>query len=1043
MLNYHLSGREEMKMPRRKKSGRIRFSSFLFFFCCMMMIAENAYAVPEAVVQQQITITGTVTDGDGEPLPGVSVMVKGATQGTATDANGAYTLTVPNENATLVFSFIGFVKQELTVGGRRTINVMLADDTLQLDEVVVVGYGTQKGSQVTSAISKIKGEELGATPFSRVDQALQGKIAGVNVQEISGRPGREFAVKVRGVSSINYSNSPLYVIDGFPVSGIEGLNTGDFESIEVLKDAAAAAIYGSRGSNGVVLITTKSGKSGKPVIQFDASYGVQKRFSKVDVMNRDEYIEFAIEERNNTWVLQGGQASDPNELRPLANYWIDPLWLTNPKSFPDHDWQDLLTRTGGVQNYQLSASGANDMVKYYISTNYFDQQGIILTTMYNRISLQSNIETKLNRFVNVGLNLSANTIYQKDPNTDEASGLIMETVRMAPILGLDQQTENDGYYTYHGGFIINPLHMSRDIENKTNRNRLLANVYADITILPDLKLRTSVGGQRYYSKSQYFIDNNVNRNRGHAGNFKTDEYVNILNENILTYNIQKDIWSLTAMGGFTYQQQYDEATDLSKTGFPDNEVHTLNVASTFSSGGSSASKWILMSYLARINFSLYDKYLLTASIRRDGSSRFGKNNKWGVFPALSAAWRVSEEQFLKSNDWISNLKIRGTYGAVGNNNIGNYAAIASLSNTNYVIGSTQTVVSGKSPGSFSNDELGWEKTMTTDIGFDLGLFNNRINLGFDYYIANTKDLLLNVPIPQITGFGTALQNIGEVQNRGVEIELTTYNLTGPFKWNTSINLSHNQNEVKKLGPDGSFIAGIANGYEVCRTEIGRPIGSYYMFVMEGIFQDENDLASHPNYQRQNPGDIKYKDSDKNGVINNDDKEFVGNNLPKWTWGFTNNFSYKNFDLSVFMDGQSGNHLLNIMGVQEGQSRHNLKGYWRNRWKSPSEPGDGKTPRAAVTANLTTVSTFFLHDASFWRIKHISLGYNLPPSLLRQVNAISSMRVYCNVDNVFMHDHYYHYPQVGTFANSALTPGIDFDMVYPLARTFTFGLSLKF
>lgn len=310
------------------------------------------------------------------------------------------------------------------------------------------------------------------------------------------------------------------------------------------------------------------------------------------------------------------------------------MWLTDPKSFPDNDWQDLLTRTGGVQNYQLSASGANDIVKYYISANYFDQQGIILNSSYNRINLQSNIETKLSNFVNVGLNMSANAINMDDPNTDAASGVIMETIRMAPILGLDQQTERFGYYQYHGGFIINPLHMSRDIENKTRRNRLLANVYADITILPDLKFRTSVGGDIYYSKNQYFMDNNVNRNRGHVGNFSTSEYTNILNENILTYNINKEKWALTAMGGFTYQQQYNEATDLSKTGFPDNEVHTLNVASNFTSG-SSAEKWVLMSYLARVNFSLYDKYLLTASIRRDGSSRFGKNNRWGVFPALS------------------------------------------------------------------------------------------------------------------------------------------------------------------------------------------------------------------------------------------------------------------------------------------------------------------------------------------------------------------------------------------------------------------------
>jgi len=990
-------------------------------------------------------VKGVVTE-KGDPLTGVNVVIKGTTRGTITGIDGRYSIDA-SSGETLVFSFIGYNSKEVRVEGNNAINVSLDENITALQEVVAIGYGTLKSSQVTSSISKVSAEEIDARPVARIDQAIQGKIAGVYVQEVSGAPGRNLSVKVRGTGSINYGVDPLYVVDGFPISGdLNGISPSDIESIEVLKDAASSAIYGSRGANGVVLITTKSGRKGKPVVDLNISYGLQKRFSKVDVLNRDEYLEYAIEERTNSYMYSGGDLSVPEDQRQNYQYAIDPLWRTNPNSFPDHDWQDIISRTADMQNYAISVSGAGDKSKYYISANYLNQEGIILRSDYERLTFRSNVEVETNKYLTVGLNLQANYSERNDPDTDTNQGPVSRSILVAPIVGIDQQTVKGGNYYYHAHFFLNPLALTQEVDNQYKDNGFLGNLYAKVNILDNLSFKSSFGTNISNSNESYYKTMNVNRGNPSFGSTKNISKRNILSENTLNYNLDKEIWSLGLLGGFTYQHERYEDSSFQKSEFPDDDIRTPNAGTKIDSATGTASEWSLLSYIARANFSLFDKYILTASVRHDGSSRFGKDNRWGTFPSISAGWLISQEDFMKRfTPIISNLKLRASYGVVGNNNIGNYSSIGLMAGSNYVFNGNKE--GGYAPNSFSNPDLGWEKTLTTDVGLDMGFINNRINISLDYYIANTQDLLLNVPIPQITGFGTALQNIGKIQNKGVEVELMTKNIVGDFNWSTNFNLSFNHNEVKQLGPDGSPIIGYRDGFAITKTEIGKPIGYYYLFKTDGLFKDEEDCRINKNmsYANKNPqpGDVKYKDMNDDGVIDEEDRTDCGNNTPKVTWGFTNNFSYKGFELSIFMDGISKASLINMGKKETTQSRGNVRGYWRDRWRSPEEPGNGKVPRACTTDNLTTPSDWWLEDASFWRIRNISFAYNFPQKIMNKLPFVSGCRLYFSMDNVYMHDNYNHMSQNAPISNSPLTPGIDYDSGYPLARTYQFGINVKF
>ncbi|WP_172594540.1 SusC/RagA family TonB-linked outer membrane protein [Mariniphaga sediminis] len=1035
-----------MNLLKKHAKRRCRIIAFFFFAFQLLWVNPSfTYASAPFNDTRQNPVTGVVTEENGTPLPGVSIIQKGTTNGTVTDADGKYTVEAP-QGSTLVFSFIGFTTKEVTVN-TEVINVVLEESVVNLDEVVAIGYGKLKSSQVSSSISKVSSEDITERAVARIDQAIQGKIAGVQVQEVSGSPGASLNVKVRGVGSINYSSNPLYVVDGFPISGdLNSINPGDIESIEVLKDAASAAIYGSRGSNGVILITTKGGTAGKNTIEIDAFYGLQERFSKIDVLNRDEYIEYAIEERINSYAYSGSDLSVPESERHNYKYAIDPLWRTNPESFPDNDWQDLIDRVAPVQSYSLSASGGNDKTRYFIASNFYDQNGIILNSFYKRYTARANVQTQLKDWVAMGMNLSVANSRRNDPDTDTNGGPISRSILMAPIVGVDQQTVAGGNYYYHAHFYLNPIAMAEEIVNETKRNDVMSNFYAEFIPVKNLVFKASVGANINSDKNQYFKPNNINRGNGSFGSVTNRLIQNYLSENTVTYDLSRDNWTLNLLGGFTYQEENYEYSYLKKSGFPDEEIQTLNAGTQLDSGTSTESKWSLISYLARANFSYRNKYVATASIRRDGCSRFGKDNRWGIFPSASLGWILSEESFMQSiKKEVSNLKLRASFGTVGNNNIGNYSAIALLSSANYIVGDMKE--GGYQPASFGNKDLGWEMVSTADVGLDMGFLNNRINLTLDYYVANTRDLLLNVPVPQITGFNSALQNIGKVQNKGYEVELLTKNVVGTFKWTTAFNISHNKNEVKELGPDGSPI--ITNIYQEVKTitQIGGEIGEYYLYETDGIFKDQADVDANGALAYRNkkpqPGDLKYKDQTNDGEITEEDKIPMGNNQPDFIWGLTNTFSYKGIGLSIFMDGQTGNYLLNVAKGQNSQSRANVRGEWRDRWRSAENPGNGKVPRAVTTDNLTTPSDWFLEDASFWRIRNINLSYQVPQKVVNKLKGIGALKIYGSVENVYMYDHYNHMSQTATFSNSNTLQGMDFDSGYPLARTYRIGLNLKF
>ncbi|MEX2569600.1 MAG: TonB-dependent receptor [Cyclobacteriaceae bacterium] len=996
-----------------------------------------------------INITGNVTDQSGEPLPGVTIIIEGTNTGTVTDVDGNYALDV-EQGEVLVFSFVGFESQKRQVGNSNVLNVEMVEDRSSLEEVVVVGYGTQKSRDLTTAVSKLSGEKLEdrTGTITRVDQALIGALAGVRVQEVSGQPGRPLSIKVRGTGSITAGSEPLYVVDGVPISGdLDNIAVGNIESIEVLKDAAASAIYGSRGANGVVIITTKKGTVGAPVVSVKTRYGFQQVAETYDVLNRDEWIDFAVEERTNTYLLNGGDPNIPLDERP-GGARINPEWISNPENFPDTDWQALISQTAPIHNSQLSISGGTENTTYNIYADVFQQEGVIKHTDYNRYSFKANVETKIHDRVKVGLNISPSFSIQNEADAENVGGPVSRAKFLAPIVEPHLGTVETGGEPYtRTDILVNPLAWLEETDDQTKRFRTIGSFYAELEVTDRLSLRNATSADYSNGNTNFYKTNNVNRDNGSFAQASTFLNTNLLNETLLNYSISTDNHFFTAIAGFSAQKFYNESTFSEVRGFPDDLVKTLNAGTELIAARSNASEHSLLSYFSRATYSLNDRYLFTASIRRDGSSRFGGNNKWGWFPSASVGWRISEEDFMNSVNAINNLKLRASYGATGNYNIPNYGYIGSLSQTNYVLGDgSGRLVGGLSPSSFSNPELSWEKNNTLNIGMDIGLLENRFTLGVDAYRSITSDLLLNVPIPVISGFSSSLQNIGKVENKGLEFELGARIIsTRDFSWRIDGNLAFNKNTVLELGPEGAPIPGFARGTSVTITQIGSPIGSYFLIPVEGIFRSEEELNSSPLSRTQSVGDLKYTDTNEDRVITDDDKAIVGKNQPDYTWGLTQTIQFKNFDLSAMVYGESGFELINESQGGAGRSHvGNVLGYWRDRYVSPENPGDGKTPRAAVTPNLTTPSTFWMFDGSFWRIRNVTLGYNAPNTLLDNFGgAIAGLRVYLSAENVFTKDNYFGTPQTGVRNNSLLVPGIDATNTYPLAKSLVLGLNVTF
>lgn len=1050
-------------------------------------------------------VSGTVIDKEsGNPLPGVSVLIKGTLSGTITDDQGNYTIDVA-PGTTLIFSFIGYLSQEVVVGAATKIDISLEVNVTALTEIVVIGYGTQQRRDITGSVASVSAKDIKDIPLTSFENAIQGQLAGVQVQEPSGEPGAGVTVRVRGLGSITAGNEPLYVVDGFPVSknvdiGVQGdlarrraafrpppsnpmstLNPNDIESIEVLKDASAAAIYGSRGSNGVILITTKRGKKedGAPTVGFDAFVGVQSVANKIDLMNAVELRSYVLDSRNNNYLqnVPGADINDSNTTRnqkaldaglsPRAEYRIADDFL-HPDG-TDTDWQDLIFNTAVQQSYNLSVSGGSEKVGYYVAGGYFDQDGIIEGSGFERYSFRVNLEADIWPRLKVGLNLnpSFNNIdrlpagspyFARPPGIVYSALVHSPTVRPYNDDGTPNQRDNQSFLlTPEGteaGFssASNPLAIIDAVQDDLNQFRTFGNFYATYELADGLTWKTFAGIDINNYKRTFFRDNTLlfrTATTGEPyGQSGSSQSVNWLVENTLSYQkVFNDLHSLSAVTGYTAQKETIDVNQLLAENFPDDLVPTVS-GGQVTNGTATKEEWSLASFLARANYSYNDRYLLTATIRTDRASRFGEGNKTGIFPSFSAGWRLSEESFAANLAFLSDLKLRASWGKTGNFLIPNYAAIGLLDPFNYILG--DVLVNGIAPSTISNEDLKWEKTDQIDIGLEFGLFEDRIFGVIDWYKSTTSDLLLNVQVPSSLGFTTALQNIGEVENTGWEISLSTRNLVGTFKWNTDFNFAKNDNEVTRLGSSGDPI--LSSGGAGIRhiTRIGDPIGSYFGYVVDGIYQTRQDIDNAPvdtQAPDPRPGDFRFKDVNNDGVIDPDDRTVIGNYLPDFTWGLNNRFSYKGFDLTILLQGVQGAEVLNLTRRHLGNGEANFNSYaeWNNRWISPSQPGNGEIPRAdrqtGNHGNNNRPSSFQVEDASYIRLRNVTIGYNLPVATLGRY--IKSLRVYASGTNLFTSTGYLGFnPEVNNQSTFNNVQGEDYG-AYPLSEIFTVGVNVVF
>ena len=1043
-----------------------------------------------------------MTDAEsGQPIPGVNVLLKGTTQGTVTDIEGNYRLAaVPDAVTTLVFSYVGYLTQEAPINNRSAIDVALSADLESLNEVVVIGYGVQEKRDVTTAIASVSPEDLQDQPVSGFDQALAGKMAGVQVAQTSGTPGGGLSIRVRGTSSITAGNEPLYVVDGVPLSNetrsatnlgsndsgvdrypdqpinpLNSINVNDIASIEVLKDASAAAIYGSRGSNGVVLITTKQGRDGKTKISYNGYVGVQSVARKIDLLDAYQYAELNYEGHNNSYLdaVPSGSVTDTNEERiaRAQALGISPNegWLVPPEILPyvngtpgltNTDWQDEIFRQALIQNHAVSISGGNDNTRYYVSGTYFDQDGVIISSGFKQYSARFNVDINATERLRVGLRFNP-SFGQHDRVNSEGpywdNGVIGSALVYGPLWPVRNE---DGSFNFdHNAWgysqtpFINPVATALLEQDEIDHTRLLGNAYLEYQLLPQLSYRVSFGTDLNFFRRDYYRPSTLeNRDiKGPSdplGISKSDQFMNWLIEHTLSYNQSFGKHTIAGIAGFTAQQERQESTSLEANNFPNDLVQTLN-AGQVSTGGSVIEAWSLLSYLGRVQYDFDSRYLFSAALRADGSSRFGPDNKWGLFPSVSAGWRLSEEPFLQNSRLISNLKLRASYGQTGNFQIPNYGSVALITSADYVFGEGDgQITNGLAPDTPGNSDLRWERTSTFDVGVDVGLLEDRLYLEVDYYTSNTTDLLLNVPVPLASGFSTVLQNIGKVNNRGLEVALTAQHQIGDLSLEAKVNVAANKNEVKALGPENEpIIATGGTGRARYVTQVGEPIGSYLTLVQEGVLRDQEAADTQPGFSNSQPGDFAFRDVNGDGEITVDgDAVITGNYIPDYTAGFTGRVGFRNLDFSFVVQAVKGNEIFNLFRRYFYNIEGNMNNYQGalDRWRSPQDTGDGITNRANrfQTGGNFEMSTWHIEDGSFVRVRNITLGYTLPTAISERAK-LSQARLYVTAQNPFTFTNYIGYnPEVSSQPDNALAGGEDYG-TYPLARTLTIGANLTF
>lgn len=1008
------------------------------------------------VERAALTVSGKVISDAGEALPGVSVVIKGTTTGTVTDVNGNFSLNVPNNTATLVFSFVGFQTKEVPVNNQSTLNVTLATDVQALSEVVVVGYGTQRRQELTTAVTSVSSKSIERQPVAGFDQALQGQAPGIQVTSPTGAPGAGINVRIRGNNSVSLTNSPLYVIDGVPVlptydrelgvgnqrpNPLNTLNPNDIESIDVLKDGAAAAIYGLRASNGVVVITTKRGKTGKAQVNFSAYYGVQQLRKKIPLLNSRQFAQYY-----NDALTAAGQSPA----------------FTNPDSLPyNTDWQDAVYRQAAIHNYQISLSGGTDKTKYYVSGGYFKQDGISLNSGFDRYSFKLNLDQQMSTRFRLGASLNMSRTNTNGSVRSELgagnSGTVLGALAQIPTIPIRNA---DGTYSINPfQQFDNPVGNLLETHNNALIYQMIGNAYGELDILKNLTFKSSLGldfrsqiENEFISRNYPGMQNASPSTRGSART-GTNQQVIWLWENTFTYDPTiGDKHNLTLLAGQSVQASDRFTSGASVTGFPSNAVPYLSAGTQFTRPSSYQDQWGLFSLFARAIYNYDERYLATLSLRADGSSRFAPGNRFGYFPAVSLGWRVSRESFFPQNGAINDLKVRASFGANGNQEIGAYDRFSTYS-SGYNYASASGISGGIAPDRIGNNLLSWETTYQYNAGIDAGFFKDRLTVTLDAYLKQTKNLLTSVPLPYNAGAQSpsTVQNIGTVQNKGFEIGLNSTNIQSEgngFTWSSNLNFSLNRNKVVDIGTLRND-----QGQEVDRTIIGdytitqkgAPLGAFYGYVVQGIFQSTDEIASAATQPGQpKPGDIRFKDLNGDGKIDASDRTIIGNPNPKFIAGFTNNFSYKGFELSLFFQGSFGNDIYNQNRVTiEGMSDPlNQTTAVLNRW-TPTNTNT-TIPRAVrYDPNQNNrFSTRFVEDGTYVRLKNLTVAYNLPGKFLQKAK-ISGVRVYVTGQNLLTFTNYSGYdPEVSADPFSSVGFGRDYG-VYPQARTYTAGLNVTF
>tara|TARA_R110002020_G_scaffold264813_3_gene479532 strand:+ start:10852 stop:13884 length:3033 start_codon:yes stop_codon:yes gene_type:complete len=1007
----------------------------------LVLIAAQANA-------QSRTVTGIIKSPDGQTMPGVNVLVKGTTVGTASDIDGEFSLSVPSNESVLVFSFIGFVSKEVTVGNSNQLSVTLEEDLSQLTEVVVVGYGTQERAKVTGAISSVGSEEITALPVASLSSALQGRAAGVAVTN-TGSPGTNPQVRIRGIGTVG-NNDPLYVIDGMPAGGLNEINPADIESIEILKDASTAAIYGSRGANGVVLVTTKKGKAGKPLVSFDAYYGSQSAWKTLDLLNTDQYIAFGTD------LLQNANSPLPERFGNLGEF-----------ANNDIDYQDEMFRTAPIQNYNVSVAGGTENVLYNFSVGYFNQEGIMRGTDFERYSVRSNTEFKVNKRIKIGETF---TVAYSNRNNEPFSGgrsQLEHIVKSVPYIPIRDASRLGGFRAtdrVDGSDPENPVLNATLRRNNDQNFKMLGSAYINVNIIDGLDYKfllgmdVGIGNNYQYSPSFNAGDFQIATFASISQNRST--YVSPLFSNQLTYSKDLGKHHFDLLG--VIEKQTSTSSGLSGNGQNalTNDVRELQGIENQTTS-SNRTEYALISYIGRANYDYNQKYLISASIRRDGGSRFGPNNKWGVFPSVSAGWRVSQENFMKGISAISDLKIRGSYGETGNNNIGDYVYQGTI-NSNMFYNFNGSLESGSTISALANANVQWETTIMKNIGFDLGLWNDQFTFSFEWFENTTEDMLLGVPIPPSLGYdGAPVANVGSVKNNGIEITAGYELRSGDFQLGINGNIGFINNELTSLGSGNTIFGPSFNGDAMTLTEEGQPIAYFYGWIADGIFQTNEEAQTAPkqnlpdDLSTYNPavhtsaGDIRFRDINNDGVIDAGDRTNLGHYLPDFTYGLNANASYKNFDFTMFWQGVSGNEIFsNLRYHTEGMTRlFGASSAVLDRWTPSNTNTD--VPRAVNSDpnRNARASSRFIEDGSYLRLKNISLGYSIPKTVLDSWSkgTVSKVRVYFSAQNLLTITDYSGYdPEIGarTGINSSLGTGIDYGQ-FPAARTFLGGIQVSF